>query len=365
VKEALKLNQNGLIKTRKGVGSIIAGAFVVMIVMSGYALYQLNNKAESDYQEIIKIMNEKDISRKQEKIDILSYETTFDEINNKLTITISIINSGPEAIVLEYSGLFLDGNIIYDDYDNEFYTSIDPKILLMSSETTFITISRVSSSISDEYADYVIHLISENGNALSLRESDIITTVEIGSALALAEVVGDVLPRYKSTNWGKLLNGEIQLFPPRIQPPTYWQNDHYINRNLINESYIFKVDVRYYGDTPLTLSSDTVLYFETLGGFAAELSCYIIHVSGTSTYSYDGNEIILPAWDPQSQELPVYTTLYFGANKPGGDPSNNPDDFAKNDLGIEKYQIKLGIFDLNKKYAQTFSLIAIEVYEWP
>ena len=244
------MNLFGLIKKRRGMGSIIAGAFVILILISGFEFMLLNQQAENNYQNVVKEVQEVNIVKSQEKIDIIYYYSN-PITANRVTISIQIINGGPEPIVLKYASLFLNGDIIDEillngQIINEDYTELidpitnEPGIVLMSAETGDITISRTSSTTQlYQYSDYVIHLISENGNIFSLRESDIKTIVEVGLALALAEVVGDVLPIYKNTAWGTILDDSLAYFPP--SQPSLWQDEFYIDTEKIMDSYVFSV----------------------------------------------------------------------------------------------------------------------------
>lgn len=356
------MNQTGLNKKRRGVGSIIAGAFLVLIIMSGYALFQFNNEAQSDYQEILTTMSSEDIIRSQEDVDILYYEPEVD-VPNTLKITIQIENNSPNVVILKYGAILLEGEIIEDSVDGPYTKLLDQSgneyIDINPSGKAFITISRTRPVTEpfERYADYVIHLISENGNVFSVRESDIPAIVINDVMSSVAEVVGNFLPKYTSFEWGSLKNGKLEVNPG-------WVNNFVIHKNQIDDGYIFSVTGRWYGKDPITISENTIIKFEALEGPAAEWLCYIVHYSPVTmtAESYIGHEIELEAFDLESQTLPDPVTLYFAACQPGGDPSKPNQNFDKNTFKAgDNYQMKLGIFDTNFEYAQTFPLQTLVV----
>jgi hypothetical protein len=378
------MNQTGLLKRRKGVGSIIAGAFLVLLLLSGYTFYQINNQAQGDYQQIITTMNNEDISKNQEKIGILSYEPQINlKVNpidpsdplNSLEIELKVVNNGPEVIVLKYGAILLAGDIIIDEVElpsgspiSEAYTPIldeaDEGITIAPSGTTYLTVTRTRLAsnpfldFKDENVNYIIHLVSEKGNVFSLRESDIPAILINDVMSSVAEVIGHFLPRYKLFDWGSLdSNGELSIPPGLV-------HNFVVNLNEVDKGYIFSVTGRWYGTEPITLSEDTVLKFEAIEGPAVEHMCYIVHYSSTTRIaeSYNGHEIELEAFDPDSQELPNQVTLYFAAGVPGGDPSLPSENFAKNTFKEgDSFQIKIGIFDEADEYAQTFPLQVLVV----
>ena len=59
---------SGASKKRRGVGSIIAGAFILLIILSGYEFYLLNNRTQNDYQQVLNEVRESDIDKGQEDL---------------------------------------------------------------------------------------------------------------------------------------------------------------------------------------------------------------------------------------------------------------------------------------------------------
>ncbi len=130
------------------------------------------------------------------------------------------------------------------------------------------------------------------------------------------------------------------------------------------DNYVFSVEVSHYKEIDLILGRKTGLYFNSLKGPSNSLECYIVHYDPNTkeVLPYDGNEILLEAYDYVEGEDPPTYTLYFASITEGS--LDNNDNFDANSLSKgSRYQISLGIFDDKEIYAQSFPLIAIEVEE--
>lgn len=332
------MNRNGLIKKRKGLGSIIAGALLVMMMMSGYAISQLNSRAENNYQDIMKNVNVKDISKKQEQLTVLDYDPR--KIGNKLTINIYLINNGPELTVLKYGSLLLDGVIISDkNYEVLFDKNGNEYIYLSPSEKTnvAITVSDSASKVYDVNDTYVMHIVTERGNVFSFSEFDIPNINLIMDELA--DVLGQFIPKYTSFAWGKLNSQSEMLDPPN------WVGNFHLETNSSDKGYIFSVSGIWYWSEPITISERTCLKFEALDGPSVEKSCLIVRFIGNKAEPYTNFAPIQLAFMEE-------VTLYFAEAENGG----LFDDLKSGST----YQVKLAFYD-DTDYAQTFPLQVLVV----
>ena len=98
------MSQSGLFKKRRGVGSIIAGAFIILIVLSSYEFYLLNNRSQNDYQKTLTNMRSFDIARTQEDLKFTDFAEDYSFVE--------VRNDGPELVHVTFVAIFVDG--VYD-----------------------------------------------------------------------------------------------------------------------------------------------------------------------------------------------------------------------------------------------------------
>ncbi|MFQ6081579.1 MAG: hypothetical protein ACE5OW_07930, partial [Candidatus Bathyarchaeia archaeon] len=55
-----------LSRDRRGVGSLVGAAFLILILLSGFAFYMLSVNVTGEYRETLGTMDELDLKRKQE-----------------------------------------------------------------------------------------------------------------------------------------------------------------------------------------------------------------------------------------------------------------------------------------------------------
>jgi hypothetical protein len=90
--------------TRRAIGSIIGGVFILLILVMGFTFYLLSNRGVSAQQQIFSEMQSYDIDRAQEKIVL--YESVHIEDWTSDHIQINIQNRGPKLVNIIKIGLW-------------------------------------------------------------------------------------------------------------------------------------------------------------------------------------------------------------------------------------------------------------------
>jgi hypothetical protein len=90
-----------LSRDKRGIGSLVGAAFLILILLSGFAFYMLEVNITDEYRETLGTMDELDLKKEQEKIEFVSVSTTEED---KLDITVK--NTGPHQTHLIWLGVF-------------------------------------------------------------------------------------------------------------------------------------------------------------------------------------------------------------------------------------------------------------------
>ncbi len=140
-------------RSRKGAGSIIGIAFLVLILMSGFSFYMLNVNANNNYRKTLQEIDELDWKRGQEKITFESVSVTG---SSKLNVTVK--NDGSLQSHLIWLGVFNKTATP----DTQEYHELDEYV------NPAETLPNVGSNITVNKEDtYVIQLVTELGNTFS------------------------------------------------------------------------------------------------------------------------------------------------------------------------------------------------------
>jgi len=141
-----------LSSNKRGVGSILGAAFLLLILLSGFASYTLYVKRVSEYTKILQDMQQLDLQRDKAKIEFISVSfTSEDELN------ITVKNTGSYHVHLIWLGIFDEAANTQDYYKINFYISpaeTEPDI----GNNTISTF---------EGQPHVIQLVTELGNTFS------------------------------------------------------------------------------------------------------------------------------------------------------------------------------------------------------
>jgi hypothetical protein len=141
---------------RKGIASIIGGAFLILVILSGYAFYALSNNATNELQDVIRAMNRLEDERQQEKLSILITSES-----------ITIKNTGSELIAIRYIATTLGDNQQYyfNDMKQRESDVIDPlgtRYINPHHESTWDT--STFSQIINDIGDYRVIVITDRGS---------------------------------------------------------------------------------------------------------------------------------------------------------------------------------------------------------
>jgi hypothetical protein len=139
--------------TDRGVGSILGAAFLLLILITGFAIYAVHTGELGDYAEVLREMTEMDGRRNKENIEIMAIETTaVDGIN------ISVRNQGPVQAHLIYIGVFDTGPSNTQKYYKVDYY-VDPAETLTNVMDPAITIAQGQ--------ERVVQLVTDLGNTVA------------------------------------------------------------------------------------------------------------------------------------------------------------------------------------------------------
>jgi hypothetical protein len=381
------MNQIGAFKQRRAVGSIIAGAFIVLILISSYEFYLLNNQLNKSYQESYQEMKEYDISKSQEQLQIIDYEETLND--NILEIEIGVMNEGPELVNISYAAVF---HYVHEDKssyplyysDGTIYSRVplrDTDISILKPQKYSKIEIKVNKNL-DKYNgdEYIVYLVTNRGNQFTMRERDLEIVTNIYDIInrELADVLGNVLPKYDSFRWLNRISSDDNYIINGFTY-TWFLKD---GSGLKPQQYpLIGVDVYYFGTKDLYLDGRTVLLFDSLINDQNDFQIYLIY---STEYEMDSDEPFTiseyPTFNPEDpgfintenilkiekhiiDSTPRKYHLYFAPTEINGDPltGNRLVDYKSS---VDSFKITLGIYGYHYDqtgYGQSFPLIAVGV----
>ena len=355
VEEVLCLNMYG--KDRKAVSSIIGGAFLVLIITSGYAFYVLSNRQMNDFQKVLTNMRSDDIDRGQESI-----RTMWLNYTDTTHLTLKIQNIGTKSVRVTSIGVHdksgLDEVTPYPE--DQYYYPQDVYIEPSRVATFLITVPGLDPFQTDY--SYIIQVVTERGNTFESgypfrAEQD---QVVVAAQAALAKVIGDFIPEYHSYSWALREN----------QGSVYTESDwHYSWWVTPDVPIIFRLNITYYGEG-ITVGQDSALFFQTIYGSPSHQvnPFYILYVTSANPSLPSYNNELIRAYTYPSFDLDLHkyqnVTLYFGTATQGQGPWGNQNECEIPGGGTAtppQYLTTMGIYDIPSvhKYAQAFTLFAI------
>jgi len=140
-------------RDERGIGSLVGAAFLILILLSGFAFYMLSVNVTDEYRESLETMDQLDLKRKQEKLEFVSVTTTDED---KLNITVE--NTGPYQTHLIWLGVFDETS----SPTTQNYSQLNRYINPVETETGI-----GSTEMDDEIVEghqYTIQLITDLGN---------------------------------------------------------------------------------------------------------------------------------------------------------------------------------------------------------
>jgi hypothetical protein len=138
---------------KRGVGTLIAAVFIIMIVLTGYSLYLMTSNEMQAYHEVLREMMELDYDRSLEDVLIKEVRVTAE---SKLNVTAQ--NEGPKQVKIVWVGLM----------DKTQYPENDKYAAASLSISPGETVTGIGSdfSISSGH-NYIVQLVTERGNVVS------------------------------------------------------------------------------------------------------------------------------------------------------------------------------------------------------
>jgi len=138
---------------KRGTGSIVGAAFLVMILLTGYAFYFLNFDVTEDYNKTLQDMRELDLKQNKESIESTSVSITADE-----KLNMAVKNTGSYQTHFIWLGVFNKTSTPETQQYSSLSTHVDPG---ESATGIGSTITVTSGS------QYVIQLVTELGNVFN------------------------------------------------------------------------------------------------------------------------------------------------------------------------------------------------------
>lgn len=324
-------------KTRRGVGSIIGGAFLVLIMIIGYAFYVMSNQSVNEFQSVLSDMRKLDVDREQEHLYIKTVSPS------STGLSADIVNDGPNIINIIYT-CYRDISNPIDPYH---YTSLSSGVWIDPSTSNFVPINIPGYSSTGLYS---VRLISDRGR--SYTTSWPVTGLEGGEKTyitgEISDIIGKFLPFYLSFQWavrtGKSNNLQVSGF-----------NDQWNGNWAISDSgpIIVRIKVTWYGRTTITLGPKTCFYINPmdLSDNKAFYLVYYDEASGTiSGYN--------PTVRPITFNYERTRTLYFAASR--ADITDLTSDGVTIHSGEHPCSTFLNIYDsFPGVYSQSFPLYAL------
>jgi len=138
---------------KRGVGSLIGAVFILLIFISGYSLFMFNAKSQTEYQNILNEMHNKDLERNQENIDISRITMTEEGY-----LQVSMKNIGAYTSRVIFIGVFDKTSIpeVQNYYDIDLYIGPTETITHIESDITLY-----------DGKEYEVQIVTENGNIFS------------------------------------------------------------------------------------------------------------------------------------------------------------------------------------------------------
>jgi hypothetical protein len=359
---------NGLCK-RRGVGTIIAGAFLVMIIIAGFEFFLMNNKNQNDYQKVLSDMRSYDIERAQEILkiidvkDIIYQENPETDPDYELNFNITIRNDSPFLVKLNHIGIFWNDGTGYkpiDSYPDCAFTE-DPYLELTDKYLETSEIDEIGVPIqailpNENSIKFLLQVVTSKGNIFSFEyptdesdygwEDQLIDTV--------SKYLGKIVPLHDSFFWGKRELSETQI--------DVWHSSLLLSGLQSDEVYAFKIQISYFDmDHDMKIKSGTRLQF-TYGSHI--YNYFIVGYDGTTLSQYDDNDPIILEPIEDIENIQNYS-LCFATNKPEGRITSNSDNNEQIKFsGLYEVRIVFdGLYMIpgGREYKQTYPVLSVEV----
>ncbi len=148
----------GMKRPSRGVGTLIAAVFMVLILLFGFSIFFLMRSQADDYQKTVESMNRLDWERNQEKADIIF---SWGSVSN---LSLRVENTGNTTeIELALIGLFHKEN--RQPFGNTYTPIYEKDVLFKPGEIRTIGPYVFTPVVGEE--EYIMQLITKRGNVIS------------------------------------------------------------------------------------------------------------------------------------------------------------------------------------------------------
>ena len=330
---------------KRAVGSIIGGAIIMLILLSGYVYWFENNRTQIKYQNLLTEMNELDRDTVREDLDF-----EYGDADDSSLKHLYVVNNGPITTHVIYMGIFEkteSGEIEFVEY-RPCDLFLEPAASMKLSDAINTAEPPIEGDIPDTGTN-AIQFVTEKGNTFIAHYIPSTYQVKI-DVRALAKVMGYFIIDYESFEWTTIEpDGQINEWNQG------WDID------IEQQDYlIFKVDVTYYGpfETNTQLGGESRIKIGSLDQGVENIAYYIVkYDSGTETVStFDDDNLNylfeggLDDGDPG--------TICFAVKGAYKDPLDSQNRVK---VGEGDYSTIIGFYDVDMHYAQSIPFIAIKV----
>jgi hypothetical protein len=328
----------------KGFSSVVGAVFMVLIiwvVAAGYLILTLSQN--TSYNEVVRSKNQLEADRLSERLTASNANYTV--AGNVFTVEAQISNEGPLLVALK-SLWVLDNTLNEFGFNDNINTSLGAgsNLVLNQAQNNAINVTLSGPSSTNSFSSW---FVTARGNTIPLTwynsglNSGSNNTLNVGN---LTQIMGDFIPDYHSVQWAQVTGNTVGSW-----------NNGWIIPSAGSFNLIWRINMTYYGNSPITLDRSSMLFFtpfngQNPGGKAPPL-CYIVAYdpSTSTTKPYDGNELTATHASGGFQ-----FTLYFGSpDSPGLTGGMKSSNIPGNLMSITI----LGMSPSN--YAQSFPLFAV------
>ena len=234
-------------RRRRGQGSIIGAAFLLLILLTGYALFQLNLRSQMEYQDTLSEAHELDLRRLQEEIEFGRVRTNS---SDKLILTLR--NNGPNTAHIILLGVF------NQTATPETQTYYNISAYMKPSETITYQNSAITLPSGGEY---LIQLVTELGNIFS---TSFISGTEVSGDITISITPG---PSISEDNYPSSFSIEQGSYQSGTWPQSimYVDGDYFkVNSDNMRATSVFTF-TGLLSDSPASLGFKVVLNHNKIG----------------------------------------------------------------------------------------------------
>ncbi|NIM44752.1 MAG: hypothetical protein GTO54_03850 [Nitrososphaeria archaeon] len=144
-------------RSKRGIGTLIATAFMILVILFGFSVFFLMRSQAEEYQKTLESMNRLDWERNQEKAEIRNFGWDANSLN------LTLENTGSIEIELAAIGVFNQSRQPINETSP--YTPIKPYVVV--NPQTRRTIGPYNFALEEENKTHIVQLVTSRGNVIS------------------------------------------------------------------------------------------------------------------------------------------------------------------------------------------------------